>query len=215
MNYKYRCVNEIRIPTPLGTLIATPTPDAEYPGIAIDIEDKASKIIFPLNHAEYDPESKTIISRVWGNAMQEDYTDRVEHINLRKMFDAINDEKDAVLHEQSPIAYICSPYGATSDTTVEENIQKAKTYGRFAIAKGYVPFIAHVAVCGFLDDANPVERETGILMDIRFIDNCDELWVFGDRISKGMSAEIEHSRKNHVPIRYFTTDLVETNYELT
>ena len=35
---------------------------------------------------------------------------------------------------------------------------------------------------------------------------CDELWVFGDRISKGMAAEIEYAKSACIPIRYF--DLV-------
>ncbi len=32
---------------------------------------------------------------------------------------------------------------------------------------------------------------------------CDELWVFGDRISKGMAAEIEYAKSACIPIRYF------------
>ena len=32
---------------------------------------------------------------------------------------------------------------------------------------------------------------------------CDELWVFGDRISKGMAAEIEYAKKAYIPVRYF------------
>lgn len=207
--------DELRVQTPLGTLVAGITPDAEYPGIYIDIQDTPSKIMFPLNHAEYDPERNTIISRIWGDARQEDYTDRIDHVGLKEVFKHVADEQETVLHDQSPIAYICAPFSADTPEGIQKNIENAKKYGRFALSKGYAPFIAHVAIGGFLDETNEEERNIGLQMDMRFIDNCDELWVFGDYISKGMELEMQHCRNAHIPIRYFSDTLNEEDFEMT
>ena len=32
---------------------------------------------------------------------------------------------------------------------------------------------------------------------------CDELWVFGSRVSAGMAMEIENARRRRMPIKYF------------
>ena len=39
---------------------------------------------------------------------------------------------------------------------------------------------------------------------------CAELWVFGSNNSKGMKAEIDHAKRKHMKIRYFTEELEET-----
>ena len=46
-------------------------------------------------------------------------------------------------------------------------------------------------------------------MDIVLLSKCSELWVFGERISKGMSMEIEKAKRKGQPIRWFTDDCKE------
>ena len=41
---------------------------------------------------------------------------------------------------------------------------------------------------------------------------CAELWVFGDRITKGMSQEIRKAESRNMIIRYFTTDFEEVDH---
>lgn len=41
-------------------------------------------------------------------------------------------------------------------------------------------------------------------MDIALLSKCAELWVFGERISSGMSIEIEKAKRKGQLIRYFT-----------
>ena len=38
---------------------------------------------------------------------------------------------------------------------------------------------------------------------------CEEVWVFGERISEGMAEELERAKKMRKKIRYFTDDLQE------
>ena len=53
------------------------------------------------------------------------------------------------------------------------------------------------------------ERELTMFMDMVLLGRCEELWVFGEKVSCGMKAEIEKARKKNMPVRYFTDDLKE------
>lgn len=97
------------------------------------------------------------------------------------------------------LVYICSPYRGNT----ESNTAKARRYCRFACSQGVVPIAPHLLYPQFLDDDIPEERETGMLLGMELLKHSHELWVFGDRISEGMKAEIEASEKNGIKNRYF------------
>lgn len=97
------------------------------------------------------------------------------------------------------LIYICSPY--RGDT--EYNAAKARGYCRFACRHEVVPIAPHLMYPQFLDDDIPEEREEGICLGMELLKRCDELWVFGDRISEGMRVEIEAAEQNGIKIRYF------------
>lgn len=42
--------------------------------------------------------------------------------------------------------------------------------------------------------------------DLIMLNHCAELWVFGDKISTGMKAEIDYCTQRNIPIHYYTTD---------
>ena len=107
-------------------------------------------------------------------------------------------EKSRVLRRK--IIFICSPYAGDIDI----NTQRARRYGRFAILKNAIPFIPHLLYPQLLDDNDEGERALGISMGIEVLSVCDEVWVFGDRISKGMEAEIRAAKRLGIPVRYFT-----------
>lgn len=48
-----------------------------------------------------------------------------------------------------------------------------------------------------------------MFMDMVFLGRCEQLWVFGSNISKGMAAEIEKAKQKKMKIRYFTEDCME------
>ena len=62
-----------------------------------------------------------------------------------------------------------------------------------------------------MDDTSAEERDLAIFMDIVLMSKCSELWVFGERISKGMSIEIEKAKRKGQPIRWFTDDCKEVS----
>lgn len=114
-------------------------------------------------------------------------------------FCAIEKEEKA-LRAFRPIVYICSPYAGD----VENNVAAARRYSRFAVENGYIPIAPHLLFPQFLDDTNPKERELGLLFGNALLSKCAEMWVFGDRISEGMDAEIKRAVWKGHRIRYFT-----------
>lgn len=106
---------------------------------------------------------------------------------------------------KKPIVYICAPYSGTPER-IQENIAKVRKYCCMAAAQGFAPFAAHLAICGFLNDNIPEQRQLGIEIDEAFMEKCNELWVFGSRISSGMTAEIEWFKRAKKPIRWFSED---------
>lgn len=104
-----------------------------------------------------------------------------------------------------PVVYICSPY--SGDT--EKNVKNAKRYSRFAVDRHYLPITPHIYFTQFMDDNIPEERDTAIFMNWVLMSKCAELWVFGDTITPGMKAEIDHAKRKHMKIRYFTENLEE------
>jgi hypothetical protein len=98
-----------------------------------------------------------------------------------------------------PLVYIASPFAG--DT--EFNISKARGYCRFAVSKGSIPLAPHLLYPQFMDDSDKEERELGLFSALVLLGKCDELWVFGERISTGMAAEIAKAKKRGMPIKYY------------
>ena len=97
------------------------------------------------------------------------------------------------------LVFICSPY--QGDISI--NIIRAKRYGRFAVTKKVVPVIPHLMYPRFLDEYTPEERALGLELGLVLLGKCNELWVFGDKISGGMKVEIEKAKEMKIPIKYF------------
>ena len=108
-------------------------------------------------------------------------------------------------HSKRPLVYVASPYAGD----VETNISNAQKYCRFAISQGCIPLAPHLLYPQFLDDTEKDERKLGIEFALSLLEKCDEMWVFGDRISNGMGAEIERAEKLGLPIKRFNAECVE------
>ncbi len=106
-----------------------------------------------------------------------------------------------------PLVYICSPLSGA----VERNQENARRYCRFAVRRGAIPLAPHPYFPQFMDDADPAQRNLAIFMDIILLSKCDEMWVFGERVSKGMSMEIAKARRKGQTIRYFTAECEEVS----
>ena len=102
------------------------------------------------------------------------------------------------IEKEKKIVFICSPYKGD----IEVNTIRAKRYGRYAVNKQQVPIIPHLIYTQFLNEDNYEERQLGMDMGLVLLSKCQEVWVFGSRISKGMELEIEEAKRRNIPIRY-------------
>lgn len=98
---------------------------------------------------------------------------------------------------EKKLVYIASPYAGD----VLENIQTAQNACRYAMAQGVVPIEVHLMYPQFLDDGSVEEREAGMQMGIRVLEACDELWLFGNRMSSGMQRELEAAEQLGIPVQ--------------
>jgi hypothetical protein len=100
-----------------------------------------------------------------------------------------------------PLVYICSPYSGD----VDENVNKARAFCRFALEQQCIPIAPHLMFPQFMDDSNPKDRELAMFMDIVLMGKCNEVWVLSDTISEGMAMEIEKAEKRRQTVRYFNS----------
>ena len=93
--------------------------------------------------------------------------------------------------------FICSRY--IGDT--EHNVQVASALCRIAIEAGCAPFAPHLLYTRFLDENDPAQRDLGISLGLRFMDACEEVWVYtAEGISDGMRRELEHAKALGKPV---------------
>ena len=103
-----------------------------------------------------------------------------------------------------PLVYICSPFSGD----IEGNKQKAAEFAHFAYKQGCIPLTPHL-LFPFMNEDNREERALALRMDIILMGKCQEVWVLSERITSGMSAEIEKATKRRQTVRYFSNDFVE------
>ena len=95
--------------------------------------------------------------------------------------------------------YVCSPLSGD----IRNNIENAKSYCEYVVKEcGAIPIAPHIYFTQFLDDDAPEERTFGIMAGLQLLSECDELWYFGDRVSKGMVTEIIAAKEQKIPVRY-------------
>lgn len=103
-----------------------------------------------------------------------------------------------------PLVYICAPFSGD----IEANKKKATDFAKHAFQNGYIPITPHL-LFPFMNDESRKERELALHMDLVLMGKCQEVWVLAERITAGMSAEIEKAQKRRQKVRYFANDFTE------
>lgn len=131
----------------------------------------------------------------------------ISRFNREGYFDPTPHEALSNIEKESrvwkPLVYVASPFAGDE----ARNAENAVRYCRFAVDSGAIPLAPHLFLPRFISEAT--ERDTAIFVNMVFLGKCEQLWVFGDRITDGMAAEIAKAKKRRMPIRYFTDDCVE------
>lgn len=102
--------------------------------------------------------------------------------------------------------YVCSPFrptaAAMADRVEEQrsNIERALKACRILAMMGIQPLAPHLYFTRFLKDDVAAERDAGIQFGLSWLEQADELWVFGDRVSDGMAQEIARAKELGKPV---------------
>lgn len=104
-----------------------------------------------------------------------------------------------------PCVFICSPFAGN----IKQNALNAKRYLKFAVEHGAIPFAPHLLYPQVLQEDDPLQREIGMFFGLVWLGKCDEVWVFGDKVSEGMAREIGKAKWRGIPIRYFNNNCEE------
>lgn len=88
--------------------------------------------------------------------------------------------------------YIISRYRANSSKQQEFNKAVARHFCRKTIEEGKMPVATHLYYTQFLDDNYPEEREYGLRLGLRELQDCQEflLVIIDGIISEGMQREL-------------------------
>ena len=108
-------------------------------------------------------------------------------------YEAIKNVSDEEKIKPRNIIYVCSPLKGD----IEKNRQKACEYCKFVVEKGHIPMAVHLMFPRFMNDNNNIDRTKAITMELDILARCDELWCFGEEISKGMLIELMFA-SNHM-----------------
>ncbi|NMA75540.1 MAG: DUF4406 domain-containing protein [Bacteroidales bacterium] len=114
-------------------------------------------------------------------------------------------EREEKAARYRPLVYICSPFSGD----ISGNIERAKKYSRYAVDSKAIPIAPHLLFPQFMSD--DAERELALFMDMVLLGKCEELWVFGELVTEGMSAEIAKAKRKNMKIRYFTENCEEAD----
>jgi hypothetical protein len=109
------------------------------------------------------------------------------------------------MSRKTNMVFGCSPYRGD----IETNVANARRYARFIALCGYSPVMPHLMFPQFLDDSKADERIKGIELGVIQMKQCDEMWIFGTKISKGMEYEIDKAKDMNIVVRMFDEDCNE------
>lgn len=108
--------------------------------------------------------------------------------------------------------FICSPFAPVAkdpenhDKELMHNIMRAQQACAYALTEGVIPCAPHLYFTQFMDDEDPEIREFGQVLGLEWLEECDELWVIGRRISTGMMKEIEQAKEWGIPVRHYVEE---------
>ena len=92
--------------------------------------------------------------------------------------------------------YVCHPFADDP----EANAERVRGICRALTESGFLPIAPHVYLPQFIDEDNDRERALGLCLEL--VDTCDELRVYGGRVTAGMRREIEHAERRGIPVRF-------------
>ncbi len=99
------------------------------------------------------------------------------------------------------LVYICSPYRAADEATLQRNIDYARELTRTVLMRGEAAVTPHLYMTQCLNEADEAERQCGLAAGQAIVEKC-EIMLVGRRfgISEGMAGEIKRAREKGICI---------------
>ena len=103
--------------------------------------------------------------------------------------------------EKKELVYVCSPLSDSTREGMEKNMKKAAYYAALIKEQfGHRAIAPHSFLPEYLDDNILQEREVALAFGLSVIRIAKAVVVCGDRISKGMKAEMEKAKEWDIPV---------------
>lgn len=102
------------------------------------------------------------------------------------------------------LVYVCAPLSGD----IIRNLLEVIRYTRYVLKCGAVPIVPHFFALS-LDDNNPEERGLGMGAGRFLLLHCDEMWIFGPRISEGMVSEMKLCEHVAIHMKHISDDEVD------
>ena len=103
--------------------------------------------------------------------------------------------------------FVCSPYRGD----IEKNTKRAVFAAKVICSCGDIPIVPHLYFPRFLNENDPYERIRGIEYGIELMKGCDQLWLLGPVISRGMEYELKAAKEICIPVILYDEELRRIN----
>jgi hypothetical protein len=92
--------------------------------------------------------------------------------------------------------YVCHPFADDP----EANAERVRGICRALTESGFLPIAPHLYLPQFLDEET--ERDRALSLCLELVGACDEVRVYGGRVTSGMRREIERAEAMSIPVRF-------------
>ena len=103
--------------------------------------------------------------------------------------------------------FVCSPYSGD----IEKNTKRAVFVAKVICNCGDLPIVPHLYFPRFLNENDQYERIRGIEYGIELMKGCDQLWLLGPVISRGMEYELKAAKEIRIPVILYDEELRRIN----
>lgn len=125
-------------------------------------------------------------------------------VDYRKLRQAVSDYLEAFREREtvrdtgdSKLVYICAPLRGD----VEKNIEFARQKAQEVFQMGDIPVCPHLMFPPIADPENPEQDQSAREMGLRLVAVCQQVNVYGQNLTDGMLAEIEHAARLGIEVK--------------
>ena len=98
--------------------------------------------------------------------------------------------------------YVCSMVVGSPDY----NTKKAIEFAKYVVSQGHIPIAPQIYLPMFLSSLKLTDRLFTKKASLELLNGCDELWYFGDGVTRDMVDAILAAHEKGIPVKYIPHD---------